>query len=114
VDGTVHIFSAKEEKSLTFQFKLDNPTTVSTKLDFSYFIRPAFWQAEYDVRVGRPTPGAGQYEVEIDYYANVEQRTDEEWEEVYLSLSTSNPAPAPSIPAINSRGVYFQQFMGRQ
>jgi hypothetical protein len=58
--------------------------------------------------VGKPAAVVGQYEVEIDYFANVQQHTSEDWDQIYLSLSTSNPSHAPPVPALGSRGVYFQ------
>jgi hypothetical protein len=102
----------KIEKLLSFQIQLETPTTLPTNLFLRYFISPASWVAEYDVRVGKPTAttegGYGEYDTEIDYYAIVSQHTGEDWNAIDLALSTSIPRQASTLPAPVSRGVYFE------
>jgi hypothetical protein len=102
----------KNEKLLSFQIQLETPTTLPTHLFLRYFISPASWVAEYDVRVGKPTAttegGYGAYDTEIDYFAIVSQQTGEDWNAIDLALSTSIPRQASTLPAPVSRGVYFE------
>ncbi len=127
-DGKV-TFETKTEKQVSFQVQLTIPTDKPLKILFSYFTSPAHWSAEYDVRVGKALQtrfsasmasklsqlsatqqrslNLGQYAVEIDYLASVEQHTGEDWVDVDLALSTSFPAMAPLLPVVVPRGLYF-------
>jgi hypothetical protein len=113
-NGSHHVFDTVNERSVSFQFKLESATSFPTQLFLSYFITPASWVAEYDVRVGEPIVNADggrvEYNVQFDYFANVNQHTGEDWDDIDLALSTSNPKHTSplALPALISRGVYFE------
>ncbi len=59
---------------------------VTGNLDISYMVTQAGWIPSYDLRSATTTAP-----VQLTYKANVYQNTGEEWNEVNLKLSTSNP-----------------------
>ena len=64
----------------------------------SYLVSNAWWQPTYDVRVSPDLTG-----VSVGLVAQVSQRTDEDWEDVELHLSTSMPTIGLNPPALPSR-----------
>lgn len=81
---------------------------------FEYMTSPAYWMAEYDIRLqshtkdeAAPTTVAsvsdsGEYELRIGLYGVVAQETQEDWRDVMLHLSTAQPQPniySPAPPA---------------
>lgn len=70
----------------------DKSTTGIIKI--SYFVNNAGWLPSYDIRaktVNEP--------IEITYHANIHQDTKEDWENVELNLTTSNPTINNTAPA---------------
>jgi len=63
---------------------------------FSYVIPNTYWQMQYDVRASRE-----KKEINLLVYANIYQKTEEDWDEVGLNLSTGSPVNAISPPVIN-------------
>ncbi len=59
---------------------------VSGSLDINYIVSNAGWTPSYDLRSGSTAAP-----VQLTYKANVYQNTGEEWNDIKLKLSTSNP-----------------------
>ena len=64
-----------------------------TDFTFSYLIPDTYWQMTYDFRASRIDNS-----IEIILYADVYQKTGEDWENIELSLSTGAPQNNIAIP----------------
>jgi uncharacterized protein (TIGR02231 family) len=71
-------------------------STGSTTITFSYVIPNTYWGMLYDVRASRE-----KQNIEMIIYANIYQKTDEDWNDIELSLSTGSPVNAISPPSLN-------------
>lgn len=76
--------------------------------DFSliYMIPDTYWQMMYDFRASKTND-----EIEVILYANIFQKTGEDWEGIHLSLSTGEPLTNIALPYLppwylNSRKPY--------
>lgn len=63
----------------------------------SYYVRNAGWFPSYDIR----SEGIDQ-PIEIVYKANIFQHTREEWQDVALTLSSSNPSTGSTAPQLRT------------
>jgi len=68
---------------------------VKAKLGLSYYVTSARWYPSYDLRVKDVSSN-----LIIDYKANVSQQTGEDWSNVKLTLSTSNPNQSGQRPKL--------------
>lgn len=68
---------------------------VTTKLSFTYYVPSAGWEPLYDFRVDEVNKP-----LSIVYNANVFQSSGEDWKNVKLRLSTSNPALSGEVPQL--------------
>ncbi|HPS57350.1 MAG TPA: mucoidy inhibitor MuiA family protein [Spirochaetota bacterium] len=64
-----------------------------TEFTFSYLIPDTYWQMTYDFRASRTDNS-----IEVILYADVFQKTGEDWENIDLSLSTGAPQNNIAIP----------------
>lgn len=74
--------------------RVSTDKATSGNIKISYFVINAGWLPTYDIRaksVNEP--------IEITYRANIHQDTKEDWENVALTLTTSNPANTNTAPA---------------
>lgn len=78
---------------------LEMPQEGDITLEISYMVMGASWQPQYDVRVQLNEDG-NRGEVELTYLGVVIQRTDEDWSDVQLSLSTARPSLASVLPEL--------------
>lgn len=74
-----------QSRSAEISLMLDKPGPV--ELSLTYMIGGATWKPLYDARLLSATES-----VELGYYAEVSQRTGEEWNDVDLTLSTAIPS----------------------
>ena len=77
---------------------------VNATFTVSYLVNTAGWSPSYDLRakdVNNP--------IEIAYKANVYQTTGEDWENVMLTLSTSNPSLSGTKPNLSTWYLNFYQ-----
>lgn len=65
----------------------------SLEIDITYGVSQASWQPLYHVRLDT-TPDS----LQLDYLAQVQQRTGETWDTVKLRLSTAAPDKSPTLP----------------
>ena len=72
------------------------------QLQVSYVVFNATWVPSYDLRVS-----SSQSTMDVTYYAEVKQTTNENWNDCKLILSTSNPAIGAAPPPLPSRKVTF-------
>jgi len=92
--------SQNRTKSITVKLSVTNPG--SLKVVFSYILPGAGWRALYDIRA-MPDDG----EVEITEYAEIVQRTGEDWSDVSLSVSTARPSIGGTPPKFNPIYLVF-------
>jgi uncharacterized protein (TIGR02231 family) len=83
---------------------------VTGKLNFSYIVSGAGWVPLYDIRSDINTG-----KVNLNYKANVFQKTGTDWENVRLTISTNNPYQNKTRPTLSpwylDYQVYSQQDM---
>jgi len=75
-------------------------------LQISYVVCNASWVPSYDIRVN-----SSGNTMDFHYFAEVTQKSGEDWTECPLQLSTSNPAIGSSPPAIQPRLVRIKENM---
>ncbi len=71
-----------------------------TSIELSYLVTGATWQPSYNIRT--TTDGDT---VDIEYDAQLTQRSGEDWNRVDLTLSTAQPTLAANPPVLNPRYV---------
>jgi uncharacterized protein (TIGR02231 family) len=76
--------NGRNSKSVQVDLRLTQAGSIEVELD--YVVPNATWAAIYDGRLG------ANDEVDLSYFAEVTQRTGEDWNDVELTLSTSRPA----------------------
>lgn len=76
--------NGRNSKSVQVDLRLAQAGSVEVELD--YVVPNATWAAIYDARL------SANDEVDLSYFAEVTQRTGEDWNDVELTLSTSRPA----------------------
>lgn len=99
-------------RSLTGQIELDVFAKTATKaaFDVNYYVNNAGWQPVYNIKsenINQP--------VELNYNAKVYQNTGEKWDEVLLTLSTTNPRLNNNKPIVYPWRLDFvnpNQFQG--
>jgi len=74
------------------------------EITLSYFVYDANWRPSYDIRAKDVSSN-----VALHYKAKVFQRSGENWEEVKLTLSTSNPRLGGACPQLNPWYIDFYQ-----
>ena len=101
---------------LELNSKIDLPTSVvkvvvtsetDTKsiLKLDYFIPDASWTPAYDIRITET-----DQPLDFVYKAKVTQNTDEDWDNVKLTLSTGNPALSNTKPELLAYYLTFDNY----
>lgn len=84
------------------EVRIDAPVACKGAFTLTYYVQNAGWYPSYDIRSdGLSKP------VEIAYKANVFQNTGEEWPDVALSLSSSNPTTGSIAPELQTWWLDF-------
>jgi uncharacterized protein (TIGR02231 family) len=79
-------------------------TATAVELEVSYVVANANWFPVYDLRaVNTKQP------IQLNYKANVQQSTGEDWSNVHLKLSTTNPSLGGLKPELNPWYLNFSQ-----
>ena len=81
----------------------------STKLELNYVVRNAGWYPIYDVR-SEELNGP----LNLAYKAKVYQKTGNNWDNVKLTLSTSNPNKSSNPPNVAPFRLYFDTYQKRK
>lgn len=76
---------------------VETKTPVRATIELTYYVKGANWFPAYDVRAGK----IGQ-PIDLVYKANVRQNTGEDWKNVSLKISSSNPAQGNVLPALKT------------
>ena len=79
------------------EVRIEAPATCKASFTLTYYVRNAGWFPSYDIRSG----GLSE-PVEISYKANIFQNTGEEWKNVALTLSSSNPNTGSIAPQLQT------------
>ena len=79
------------------EVRIEAPAACKAAFVLTYYVRNAGWFPSYDVRSGGLTDP-----VEIFYKANIFQNTKEEWKDVTLTLSSSNPNTGSIAPQLKT------------
>ncbi len=79
------------------EVRIEAPATCKASFTLTYYVRNAGWFPSYDIRSG----GLSE-PVEISYKANIFQNTGEEWKNVALTLSSSNPNTGSIAPKLQT------------
>ena len=77
------------------EVRIEAPAACRGSFTLTYYVRNAGWFPSYDIRSG----GLSE-PVEISYKANIFQNTKEEWKNVALTLSSSNPTTGSIAPQL--------------
>lgn len=79
------------------EVRIEAPAACRGSFTLTYYVRNAGWFPSYDIRSG----GLSE-PVEISYKANIFQNTKEEWKNVALTLSSSNPNTGSIAPQLRT------------
>lgn len=79
------------------EVRIEAPAACRGSFTLTYYVRNAGWFPSYDIRSG----GLSE-PVEISYKANIFQNTKEEWKNVALTLSSSNPTTGSIAPQLRT------------
>ncbi|HCL56278.1 MAG TPA: hypothetical protein DHW82_04625, partial [Spirochaetia bacterium] len=89
--------SGQKKNTLAAEIQFSVLKAGSIRLILNYILPGASWNSFYDARLL-----VSSSSMEIGYYAGVSQSTGENWEEIDLVLSTSNPSHEASLPKIKT------------
>ena len=79
------------------EVRIETPAACKGDFTLTYYVRNAGWFPSYDIRSdGLSEP------MEISYKANLFQNTEEEWTNVSLTLSSSNPSTGNIAPRLET------------
>ena len=104
------------QQLLTLNAKIDLPTSlvsvvVSSEIDtksnilLTYFIEDAGWIPTYDIRIKDVNESLNLF-----YKAKVSQNTEENWDNVKLTLSTGNPSISNNQPELSPYFLTFNNY----
>lgn len=79
------------------EVRIEAPAACKASFTLTYYVRNAGWFPSYDIRSG----GLSE-PVAISYKANIFQNTKEEWKNVELTLSSSNPNTGSIAPQLRT------------
>lgn len=91
------LVSEKHKSYTQIVIAIECEKETSTTLTFKYNIASAGWQPLYDFRVDNIT-----LPLSIDYNASVFQSSGEDWKNVKITLSTSNPSLSGDVPGLDT------------
>jgi uncharacterized protein (TIGR02231 family) len=105
LEGQVKEQNAKRERPVgEIEVTLSAKAKTAVELEVSYVVDNAGWVPFYDIRV-RDTKSPAT----LAYKANIYQNTGFDWQNVRLTLSTSNPALPGTQPQLETQFVSFYE-----
>ena len=105
-EKTVDSIARLKLKSITeADLKLQVPQAGKVEFDLTYYVKNAGWYPTYDLR----SDGLGQ-PLQLSYKAHMFQKTQEEWNNVLVTLSSANPSLSNIAPELRTYWLNF----GRQ
>ena len=102
VDSIAHL---KLKSIIEADLKLQVPQTGKVEFDLTYYVKNAGWYPTYDLR----SDGLGQ-PLQLSYKAHMFQKTQEEWSNISVTLSSANPSLSNIAPELRTYWLNF----GRQ
>ena len=91
------IQSTKPPQQYQAQIEVEVVSDGRFQPEISYVVRQAGWQPLYDIRLLEEN---GRYTLEINYLAQITQRSGQAWTDVELAVSTARPALNQQLPEI--------------
>ncbi|KAF0198956.1 MAG: hypothetical protein FD166_947 [Bacteroidetes bacterium] len=91
------LISEKRKSYTQILIAIDSEKETNASLIFTYNISSAGWEPLYDFRVDNITQP-----LVIDYNAKVFQSSGEDWKNVKITLSTSNPSLSGEVPGLDT------------
>jgi uncharacterized protein (TIGR02231 family) len=86
-------------ESYTAQVEVELLSPGDLTVELTYMVSGVGWQPLYDFRLVEA--GDARPVLEVDYLAQVTQRSGEAWQDITLALSTARPALAGKLPELN-------------
>lgn len=94
--------SSQYDPSSEIEVRLRAESSGSVRLRLSYLVNNAGWRPKYDIRVADVASP-----FQLEYKAEVYQNTREDWQNVLLSFSTTNPTQSGQVPDLEKWYLYF-------
>ncbi len=77
--------------------KIDAAENTKANIEASYVVNSANWYPIYDARVSSKTK-----QLELTFFAMMQQSTGEDWKDVKLTFSTADPLSVKSLPKLDT------------
>ena len=77
---------------------------VNVSLELNYIVLNASWTSSYDARFDK-----AEHALQLTYFGVVTNKTDEDWTNVKMSLSTARPAIGGAPPKLSTQNVRFER-----
>ena len=94
VDSIAHL---KLKSIIEAELKLQVPQAGKVEFDLTYYVKNAGWYPTYDLR----SDGLGQ-PLQLSYKAHMFQKTQEEWNNIPVTLSSANPSLSNIAPELRT------------
>lgn len=108
--------SSKPTAQSEILVKLDAKTATQCDFELSYYVSNAGWFPTYDLRANNINDP-----IELTYKANIRQNTKEDWKNVKLKLSSTDPKTGSIVPQLqtyylnyNSRAPKYNKVVGNE
>ena len=92
------IQNAKPPQRYQAQIEVEVLNDGNFQPEISYVVSQAGWEPLYDIRLLAEN---GRYTLEINYLAQIHQRSGQAWSQVNLAVSTARPTLNQQLPTIN-------------
>lgn len=79
------------------------------ELHLSYQVYCVTWKPCYDIRASTSGDVTCSNKVKVIYYGLIEQKSDEDWRDTELILSTATPCVAGNVPTLPVLAAAFQK-----
>ena len=96
------ISSTKKQPTSEVLVKVDAKNPIRCEMELSYYVNNAGWFPSYDIRAK-----SIEDPIELTYKANIRQNTLEDWKNVRLKLSSTNPNQGNVAPQLQT---YFLNY----
>ena len=95
-----HLTSLKPRNRHVARIELEMLKEGELDVELTYSVSGASWKPLYDLRFWEATEERPEPALELNYLAQVQQETGEDWNEVSLALSTARPAATGALPEL--------------
>jgi uncharacterized protein (TIGR02231 family) len=98
------LYYPEEKQVYEILITVDSKINTKSLISLKYLLKGAAWAPKYDIR----TQGAGG-EIELNYRAEVLNRSGEDWKNVRLALSTADPMAGIERPVLQPWGLSYSR-----